>query len=70
VSDGFGERDVAWLVPFCSCGWRGAPCRTEREIAAEPVECPNCGQSVGAEVRKGSWRAFSLARIAALRARV
>jgi hypothetical protein len=64
------EKDVAWSVPVCErCGWRGLPCRTAEEIAAEPTECPDCGQDVGAELRKGSWRAFSAGRIAGLRER-
>ena len=64
------ERDVAWFVPVCvRCSWRGVPCRMPLEIEAEPTECPSCGSGVGAEVRKGSWRTFTRARAAGLRAR-
>jgi hypothetical protein len=64
------ERYVAWFVPVCaSCSWRGVACRMPLEIEAEPVECPCCGAGVGAEVRTGSWRTFSLSRAAGLRER-
>jgi hypothetical protein len=64
------DPDVAWFVPICvACGWRGAPCRTSWELAAEPVRCPGCGGELSAELWKGPWRQFSLARAAALRAR-
>jgi hypothetical protein len=63
------ERDVAWFVRACSCGWRGAPCRTDAEIAAEPDDCPECGSELGVAIYKGSWRAFTRGRIRALRDR-
>jgi hypothetical protein len=64
------EPQFAWVVPVCAgCDWRGAPCRTDREIAGEPTHCPRCGAGVGAELRKGTWRAFTRARVAALRER-
>jgi hypothetical protein len=61
--------EVSWYVPTCRCSWRGLPCRTQDDVDQEPERCPQCGGELGAEIRKGSYRTFSLNRVAGLRER-